>query len=358
MEYGHWEYPGEFKIEDWFGFIYRIIEKDTGKHYIGKKQFHSYIRKPVKGKKNKKLVVKENDWKIYTSSSTHVNAQIDLKGKDNFIFLIESLHKTKGSLFYAEIELQVSENVLREKFNDGTRKYYNGQIAGVKFLPPDEVADETRMKISNTLKTLYLDKDNHWFNKMSETDQLIWKEKYLTGKNIPKYRNKSDEEISEFIQNNYIGENNVMFGKFRELHPKYSLPMSQETKEKISKKLSGRVLSEEHKQNIRNGLDDWLSSDEFNDFRLRLSERMSGANNPMFGKPCYINMTDDEKLAWKENISISTRGKSKSEETKSRMSAARKGKKKPTVTCPHCNKEGASGNMSRYHFDNCKNNIK
>jgi hypothetical protein len=24
------------------------------------------------------------------------------------------------------------------------------------------------------------------------------------------------------------------------------------------------------------------------------------------------------------------------------------------VTCPHCNKEGAKFNMTRYHFDNCK----
>jgi len=358
MDFGHWIYPGEFVVDDWFGFIYRIIEKDTGKHYIGKKQFHSYTRKSIKGKKNKKLIIKENDWKTYTSSSTHVNSQIELKGKDNFIFLIESLHKTKGSLFYAEIELQVSENVLREKFEDGARKYYNGQIAGVKFLPPDEVSDETRMKISSTLKTKYLNKDNHWFHKMSEQEQLEWKDAYLTGKNIPKYRNKTDEEIAEFIQTNCVGENNPMFGKFKEQHPKYGLPMSAETKEKISKKLSGRTLSEDHKKNIRDGLEEWISSSDFDNFRQRLSDRMTGENNPMFGKPCYVNMTEDQKLKWKENISNSTRGKPKSVETKARMSEARKGKKKPTVICPHCNKEGASGNMTRYHFNNCKNKTK
>jgi len=26
------------------------------------------------------------------------------------------------------------------------------------------------------------------------------------------------------------------------------------------------------------------------------------------------------------------------------------------VTCPHCNKTGGGGNMTRYHFNNCKNN--
>lgn len=358
MELGHWLYPGEFIVDEWFGFIYRIIEKDTGKHYLGKKQFHSHTKKVIKGRKNKKLVVKENDWKTYTSSSTHVNTQIELKGKDNFIFLIESLHKTKGSLFYAEVDLQVSENVLREKLADGTRKYYNGMIAGVKFLPPDEVSDETKMKISNTLKARYLNKDNHWFHLMPEADQVRWKEKYLTGSNIPKYRNKTDEEIAQFIQDNYAGENNPMFGKSGKLHPKYGIPMTNETKEKISKKLSGRVLSVEHKQNIKDGLDEWLLSDEFTEFKNKLSSRMTGENNPMFGKPCHINMTEDEKEKWKENIGNSQRGKKKSADTKQKMSLARKGKKKPTVICPHCGKEGASGNMTRYHFNNCKNNTK
>lgn len=31
-----------------------------------------------------------------------------------------------------------------------------------------------------------------------------------------------------------------------------------------------------------------------------------------------------------------------------------KGRKFQNVTCPHCGKSGAGGNMTRYHFDNCK----
>jgi hypothetical protein len=37
-----------------------------------------------------------------------------------------------------------------------------------------------------------------------------------------------------------------------------------------------------------------------------------------------------------------------------RTSAALKGIPKKTSTCPHCGKTGGSGNMLRYHFDNCK----
>ncbi|WCZ66232.1 homing endonuclease [Yersinia phage MHG19] len=40
-----------------------------------------------------------------------------------------------------------------------------------------------------------------------------------------------------------------------------------------------------------------------------------------------------------------------SKETKSKMSEAVANK--PKVTCPHCGKTGLTGNMNRWHFDNC-----
>lgn len=357
MDLGHWEYPGEFDVNEWFGFIYRIIEKDTGMHYIGKKQFHSYLKKAVKGKKNKKSVIKENDWKSYTSSSARLNAEIEIKGIDNYVFLIESLHKSRGSLFYAEVERQVSENVLTEKFEDGRRKYYNGVISGVKFIPPEEVSEETRMKISHTLKERYQNKDNHWFHQMSADDQQIWKEKYLLGNNHPRYRGKTEEEIQQFIQNNYVGQNNPMFGRVGELNPRYGVVISAETKEKISAKLQGRELSQDHKDNIKYGMQDWLASDEFKQLRERLSDTMSGENNPMFGKPCHYKMTEAEKLSWKKNVGESVKGLKRTNETKQKMSQAQRGLKKPTIICPHCSKIGAKGNMLRYHFDNCKKKL-
>ncbi len=148
MELGHWFYPKEIDIDEWFGFIYRIIELDTGMEYIGKKQFHSHLRKTVKGRKNKKSVIKESDWKTYTGSSVRLNEEISKKGKQNYIFLIESLHKSKGSLYYAEVERQIIENVLVQRLPNGERKYYNGHISAVKFIPPAEDISETTHKIS------------------------------------------------------------------------------------------------------------------------------------------------------------------------------------------------------------------
>jgi hypothetical protein len=146
MNIGHWEFSKEFDPSDFFGFIYRITELNTGREYIGKKQFTKMQRKVVKGRKNRKIVHSESNWKTYTGSSVELNAQIILNGIDNYKFEIMSLHKSKGSLYYAEVEAHVFENVLRAKLPNGDRKYFNKQIAAVKFLPPDELLIESEMK--------------------------------------------------------------------------------------------------------------------------------------------------------------------------------------------------------------------
>lgn len=157
MQYGNWEFPHDFDINDWFGFIYRIIEKDTGREYIGKKQFHSTTRKIIKNRKNRKTIIKESKWKTYTSSSTHINNAITEKGIENFGFYIESLHKTKASLYYAEVERQVIEDVLRTRLEDGiTPKYFNRQIGAVKFVPPVVTPEEKIFTRSN----FYINKKN------------------------------------------------------------------------------------------------------------------------------------------------------------------------------------------------------
>lgn len=125
-------------IEPYFGFIYRITNRVNGMQYIGKKQFWSLTRVAVKGRKNKKHVKKESDWQKYTGSSVRLNADIDKYGMDNFTFEILSLHRSKGSLHYAEVETQVKMDVLRSRFPDGSRMYYNGNISAVKFIPPQD----------------------------------------------------------------------------------------------------------------------------------------------------------------------------------------------------------------------------
>jgi hypothetical protein len=152
MDMGHWEYPREFNIEDWVGFIYRIIDNETGMQYIGKKFFFSTRRKIVKGRKNRKRVIKESDWKSYCSSSKWLKEEIEKRGKEQFTFLIESLHESKASLHYREVELQIVEDVLRATLPDGTPAYYNGMIANMKFKLKPETELEKKYSISRIQK--------------------------------------------------------------------------------------------------------------------------------------------------------------------------------------------------------------
>lgn len=140
--FGHWIVKKEFDPSSWFGFVYRITELDTGREYIGKKQLLMMRRVAVKGKKNKKIIYKESDWRKYTGSCKDLNEQIKLKGMDNYKFEIMSLHKTKASLYYAEVKAQVMEDVMRVRLADGTKKFYNGQIGAVKFKVPVELLEE------------------------------------------------------------------------------------------------------------------------------------------------------------------------------------------------------------------------
>ena len=128
-DYGHWNnLPNEFNPDDWFGFVYCITRNDTQRKYIGKKQIHSYRRKKVKGRKNRKKVITEAKWREYTGSCDDLNKEIETLGKDKFTFEVLKLCKTKGELTYSEVEYQIKRDVLTSLLEDGSKKYYNSNI--------------------------------------------------------------------------------------------------------------------------------------------------------------------------------------------------------------------------------------
>lgn len=178
MNTGHWQYPCDIDVSKWFGFIYRIIDTENNKQYIGKKQFFSHTTKKVTGRVNKVHTHTEANWQAYTGSSVNLNAEILAKGKDKFIFIIESLHEKKGSLHYAEVDKQVRENVLLAKFENGERKYYNGCISGVKFLPTTPSNTEVNAQINNVLKILYSRDGEMLYNKLTSAEQEVFGNNY------------------------------------------------------------------------------------------------------------------------------------------------------------------------------------
>ena len=131
---GDYENPWYYKgttftsddIGDFFGYVYLITNKTTGKKYIGRKYFVQK-RKPKGGKRR---VTSESDWKKYYGSSPELKADISRYGKDNFSREILSLHETLGKVNYEETKQLFLNNVLMESLDDGTPMYYNSNILG------------------------------------------------------------------------------------------------------------------------------------------------------------------------------------------------------------------------------------
>ena len=125
-----WHYKGTAftsdDIGDFFGYVYRITNIESGRQYIGRKYFYQK-RKP---KGSKRRVTSESDWKRYYGSSAELKQDIKEFGKQIFRREIISLHKTQGRVNYEETRQLFLNNVLTEADTDGTPKFYNSNILG------------------------------------------------------------------------------------------------------------------------------------------------------------------------------------------------------------------------------------
>ena len=122
MDLGHWQLAEGLDLNsEAFGFVYEICCNPLDKKYIGRKQCLSKIkRKPLKGKKRKRIEQKESDWKTYTGSSKELNEDIQKYGKENFTFTIIEWCGSKWELGYKEIKRQIEQDViLSESFYNG-----------------------------------------------------------------------------------------------------------------------------------------------------------------------------------------------------------------------------------------------
>lgn len=112
--------------EDYYGFIYMITNKITGKRYIGRKYFTKAATRQVKGKKRKTR--KESDWLDYYGSSPSLLKDIEELGKDNFHREILRLCKTRGETNYWEARYQFEYRVLEVYSETGEPLFYNDNI--------------------------------------------------------------------------------------------------------------------------------------------------------------------------------------------------------------------------------------
>ena len=123
-----WLYNGNHftsdDIGDNFGFVYLITNKFNSRQYIGRKYFWSF-RTP-KGKKRK--VKSESDWKNYYGSCPELKEDVEKFGRETFVRVILSLHKTKGKTNFEETRRLFTHNVLTESLDNGVPAFYNSNI--------------------------------------------------------------------------------------------------------------------------------------------------------------------------------------------------------------------------------------
>jgi len=75
-------------------------------------------------------------------------------------------------------------------------------------------------------------------------------------------------------------------------------------------------------------------------------------NKGLTGVQVYLNKGKQGHPAWNKGMTSPKKGTTLSEETKAKMRKPRG--KQELVTCPHCAKTGGVSNMTRWHFNNCK----
>jgi hypothetical protein len=111
-----WTYEGkpiDFEsCTSYFGFVYKITNKQTGKAYIGKKKLKFTRSKKVKDSKRRIRVTKESDWKDYYGSSEELAKDIHILGKEGFDREILRWCTSAGDCSYWELWHQMTNHVL------------------------------------------------------------------------------------------------------------------------------------------------------------------------------------------------------------------------------------------------------
>jgi hypothetical protein len=128
----HWIYNGQTiqSLEDLpsncVGIIYKIKNLTNNMFYIGRKILRNKkTLPPLKGKKRKRKLIVESNWKSYTGSCVELNIDI-AKGHEIEKEIIHLCFTRKQMSFY-ELKYQIVENVLERD------DCYNSNIMGKFF---------------------------------------------------------------------------------------------------------------------------------------------------------------------------------------------------------------------------------
>lgn len=131
---------------DYFGFIYKITNLETGKFYVGKKSFFHNKKKKLTKKELAEMPVTrgravttkveqvDSGWRNYWSSSKELQSDVKQLGEDKFERLILQFCNNKKQLTYYEIYFQMRYGVLHmDSYNDNILgKFYRKDFDTLK----------------------------------------------------------------------------------------------------------------------------------------------------------------------------------------------------------------------------------
>ena len=149
IDLGHWHLregltlPVDFEENPPLGFIYKVTDKVNNKWYIGQKKITKVEKRPpLKGKVRKRKIVKQTDWKTYTSSCNTLKFEILQRPKEEFDFEILHFVDCKWMLSYVELWYQMQMEAM---FDSNS---YNG-IVNVRLSKFDSMKEAIKETWSN-----------------------------------------------------------------------------------------------------------------------------------------------------------------------------------------------------------------
>ena len=180
------------------------------------------------------------------------------------------------------------------------------------------------------------------------------------------------KKISKAIKGRKLSKEHV--AKLPQNQKGFKPNLSEETRRKFAENSRNRIVKDETREKCRliN-----LGKETSPETRAKIREARLGKSYPAYEIECphcgktgssrimgrwhLDNCKHNPELSVSERSSLIEEGKRNIKNAIERYAElSRSGEVKRAkrvykkATCPHCNKEGAGGNMTRYHFDNCK----
>ena len=164
-------------------------------------------------------------------------------------------------------------------------------------------------------------------------------------------------------QEKWIIEYNTLIPNGYNLSPKGGHNVSGcwniESKKKLgktmSKLLTGRIFTQIHKDNLKKAKIGYIPSVKGIGHKQQFIN-VYGIDEGLKKYEQFIKKQRDKKIGKKMKNPVWNKGIPSTELHKQHVSEALKGKKHnlKEVECTYCRKKGKGGNMTRYHFNNCK----